>query len=300
METYVISFRAMGSQINVWLESAEDGPAILQVVPDWVEAIEAALSRFRLESELSRLNQRVGKWTDVSELMQANLSEALRAARATDGLVTPFVWSALVAAGYDRSFEAMQEATNIGTPSPLSYWQAVQLDAETRQVWLPDRIDLGGTAKGWTAQTIAHRLAVHGACLVDLGGDIVGSGGPWRVDLHDPFHPSTPFVSLTLRDRAVATSGTDYRRWGVNQHHIIDPRTGAPALTDLVSVTVIHHDAVLAEAFAKAVLIQGAVAGLNWLAQQEGAIGLAFKHDGSVMATENFSAYIQTPINEGA
>lgn len=300
METYVISFRAMGSQANVWLETAEDGSAILRQVPNWVEAIEATLSRFRPESELSRLNQRVGNWMSISEIVQASLAEALRAACATDGLVTPLALSALVAAGYDRSFEALQEVTNSGPASPVSHWQAIQVDAEMRQVRLPDRIDLGGTAKGWTAQLIGKRLTKHGACLVDLGGDIVGYGKSWKVDLHDPFYPATPFASLSLQDRAVATSGTDYRRWGNNQHHIIDPRTGAPASTDLVSATVIHRDAVLAEAFAKAVLIQGGFAGLNWLAQQEGAAGLAFKHEGSVLATENFSTYVQTPIKEGA
>jgi thiamine biosynthesis lipoprotein len=294
MQTYVIAFRAMGSQVNVWLETGEDGTVILQQVPGWLEDIEAVLSRFRPTSELSYLNRQVGKRVTVSDIMCTNIAQALMAARLTGGLVTPLVLRALVAAGYDRSFEMLQGTVTGRTEGvPLCDWEGIQLNETARRVWLPDQIDLGGTAKGWSAQLVANRLAGYGAALVDLGGDIVGRGKPWAVQLHDPFQPDTPFTTLTLHDEAVATSGTDYRRWGTRQHHIIDPRTGIPADTDVVSATVIHPDAVLAETFAKAVLLQGSRAGLSWLAQQPQTAGAVFDREGRVLATENFQTHIQ-------
>jgi thiamine biosynthesis lipoprotein len=302
MDTYVISFRAMGCQINVWLETDGDGSAILQQVPDWIEAIETRLSRFRPDSELSRLNTRVGDWVTVSETMCHALAEARRAARITDGLVTPLVLPALLAAGYDRSFDLLSDGSSPPAPAhdtntshntdSLNQWGMIQLDVRSSRVWLPGPVDLGGTAKGWAAERIADQLAEYGACLVDLGGDIVGRGSSWPVQVHDPFHAETPFNTIGLADRAIATSGTDFRRWGVNKHHIIDPRSGQPAVSDLVSATVIHPDAVLAEAFAKAVLLQGSLNGLAWLAQYPDAAGLAFDHEGRVLATENFLPYI--------
>jgi thiamine biosynthesis lipoprotein len=93
-------------------------------------------------------------------------------------------------------------------------------------------------------------------------------------------------------DRAVATSGTDYRQWGDGKHHIIDPRSNAPAQSDLVAVTVIHPDAVLAEAYAKAVLIRGSIDGLAWLTDQPDAAGLVFDHEGRVLASERFRHYL--------
>lgn len=302
MSVFATSFRALGSQVNVWLDTddpAVDGVLALRQVPGWLEEIEAALSRFRPDSELSRLNQRLREWVDSSETMQCNLDAALRAARITGGLVTPLVLRALVAAGYDRSFEMVHqvEASDGNEPMPVRRWESIQLDRAAGRVWLPDAIDLGGTAKGWAAQQVAQRLSAHGPALVDLGGDIVGQGKPWMVYVFDPFRPETPFAAVRLHDCTIATSGTDYRRWGAGRHHIIDPLTGLPSQTDVVSATVIHPDAVLAEAYAKAVLLQGSVAGLNWLAQHDRAAGLVFDRLGRVLATENFQAHI-TPMHK--
>jgi len=131
---------------------------------------------------------------------------------------------------------------------------------------------------------------------VDLGGDIVARGKPWPIELHDPTNPNHPFATFALADAAVATSGTDFRRWGAGKHHIIDPRSGDPAVTDLISVTVVHPDAVLAEAYAKAVLLQGSRDGLTWLTHQTDATAVAFDYQGRVLATDN----VQTQVTQGA
>jgi len=276
------TFRAMGSSINVWL----DGHGTLYHVPYQIEAYEACLSRFRPNSELNQLNQQVGEWVLVSSVLQDNLIAAHEAAQATDGLVTPLVLNALIMAGYDRDFDDLPTSYQSLAPIHLHHWQ--QIEIINNHVWLPDQIDLGGTAKGWVAQTLAQEL---GVALVDIGGDIFANGKSWAIHITDPFNPSKSFATVAIENQAIATSGTDYHRWGKNRHHIIDPRTTLPAETDVLSATVIYPDAVLAEAFAKAVLLQGSHDGLAWLNNQEDAAGLVFRHDGSVLATSNFQAY---------
>lgn len=271
-----LSFHAMGSTVNVWAE------ADVREIPAQVEAYEAILSRFRSDSDLMRLNAQLGEGVAVDDVLAENLRAALSAAHLTGGLVTPLVLKALVMAGYADDFSVPLPAWDGAIH--LHDWRDIHVDAN--QVWLPDEIDFGGTAKGWTAARIAQDL---GTALVDMGGDIVATGRVWTVLVADPFQPDQPFATVTLKDRAIATSGTDYRG-----QHIIDPRTGRAAQTDVLSATVIHPDAVSAEALAKAVLIMGSAAGLHWLSTHPDAAGLVFCHDGSVIATENF----QTTIKE--
>ena len=119
-----------------------------------------------------------------------------------------------------------------------------------RLILLPEGvgIDLGGIAKGWTIQQAAHRLGMWGPCLVDAGGDIacVGTppGEPWVVTVADPRRRTSAdedIAVLSLSNAAIATSSRVYRSWrhaGRPAHHLIDPRTGAPAATNILSVTV--------------------------------------------------------------
>lgn len=135
------------------------------------------------------------------------------------------------------------------------------------------RLDLGGIAKGWAADIAAQRLAKAGPALIDAGGDIAVSGpmadgSPWPIAIANPFAPEDSLGLLLLVRGAVATSGRDYRRWtrgGVEQHHIIDPRTGQPAQTDVLSATIVAPDGPAAEMAAKVALILGSQAGLAWL-----------------------------------
>jgi thiamine biosynthesis lipoprotein len=117
------------------------------------------------------------------------------------------------------------------------------------------------------------RLQIEGPALVNAGGDIAISGpraggSPWQIGIADPFRPGKEIETLFLNGCGVATSGKDRRRWmhnGILQHHIIDPFTGQPAETDLLTVTVIAPNVMEAEAAAKAAFILGSRAGLEWV-----------------------------------
>ncbi len=287
---YSTAFKAMGCQINLWLDTEEDGTAILSRTPAWVEAYEAILSRFRPMSELSQLNQHIGQPVEVSDTLLTTIRAAVHAAAITEGLYNPLILQALIAAGYDRNFEQIQSTRFSTKGMSVAEWRDLRIEEQT--VVLPAPLDLGGVAKGWIAEQIAQRLSLYGTCLVDAGGDLVARG-TWTVGVFNPL-TQADVVSVRLTDAAIATSGIDYRRWGHHQHHLIHPQTGRPAETDVLTATVIHLRAVKAEAFAKTLILRGGEAGLQWLGIHDPtAAALVICKDGSLLSTPNFKEFIQ-------
>ena len=270
-----VEFRAMGGAMLVGRDSdTPEAAAWLAEAPLWFEEWERHLSRFRPQSELSALNRTPGRWVPVSAALWAALGAGLAAAEATGGLVTPTLLDAVEAAGYTRDFAAGtwadEGAPAAPPPAPApEAWRRIERDERRRLVRLPAgvRLDLGGIAKGWAADEVARRLGPVAPTLVDAGGDIAVSGpmadgSPWPVAVDDPQRPGARLDLLLLTAGGVATSGRDYRRWRQGEgegdaHHIIDPRTGAPARTDALSATVVAPSAAAAEAGAKTALIQG-------------------------------------------
>jgi thiamine biosynthesis lipoprotein len=133
----------------------------------------------------------------------------------------------------------------------IGRWREIELDTARQAVRLPVGVglDLGGIAKGDTAQQALNLLAQTGPALVDAGGDLVAGLAPagcpgWPVALSTPWREAAPTRDLAtfwLADGALATSGVDYRSWvqdGLVAHHLIDPQTGQPAETDLLTATV--------------------------------------------------------------
>jgi thiamine biosynthesis lipoprotein len=288
-----IEFRAMGCRMTAMIEGGGNSAQTrLEQVPVWFEAWETALSRFRPESELSRLNESAGESVVVSPAMWDVMRMARQAARMSQGLVTPAVLSALVAAGYDRSFDLLEDVTPAAqSPARPAAWQAIEFDAPRRAIRLPlgMRIDLGGVAKGWAATRAVKRLASIGPALVEAGGDIAVSGPrrggtPWQIGVADPFHPDRDMASMFVSRGGVATSGQDHRRWkrgGAWNHHLIDPRTGLPAETDVLCATAWAPSLGRAEAAAKVISILGSAAGMEWADQQRDLETLVVLTDGT-------------------
>ncbi|MCE9575897.1 MAG: FAD:protein FMN transferase [Deltaproteobacteria bacterium] len=241
-------------------------------------ASERRFSRFDPDSELSRLNRATAPMAVSRELFLA-VRRARSYAIATHGLFDPGVGAALIASGYDRSFApgALDRPT-AGAAAPASVLQ-LELDAATRTVVRPPgvTIDLGGMAKGLTVDRAA--ALGTGAFAVDAGGDAMLRGdGPdgdgWIVDVEDPRDPARVIASLRVRDRAVATSAPNRRWWrvgGAIAHHLIDPRTGRAAASDLLQATVVAPTAELADVLAKTAFLLGARAATRFL---DGRVGL--------------------------
>jgi thiamine biosynthesis lipoprotein len=301
-----LEFRAMGCQMLVVVDS-DDASASesLAQVPVWFAEWESSLSRFRDDSELSALNRADGKPFRVSETMWQVLQVAMRAAGKSEGLVVPTMLDALQAAGYDRSFDSIDASavsTDGPTVKPAADWRAIRLDAKTRTVRLPRwmHLDFGGVAKGWAADQAVRQMSVIAPALVDAGGDIAlsaaqANGDPWPISIADPIHPDSDLELLLVGHGGIATSGRDYRRWqrhGKWQHHIIDPRTGVPAETDVLSATVIAPTTVSAEVAAKAALILGSHKGLQWIEARSEFACLLVLEDGRQVRSGRMEGYV--------
>lgn len=297
-------FRAMGCQMLAVVDSNKPSVAArLAAVPGWFEEWEQQLSRFRTDSDLSRLNTSNGHPMTVPPALWKVLTVALEKAEQSEGLVQPTMLAQLEAAGYDRSFDVLGlDNWAMSQHKPVLDWRLIALNVRTHTVTLPHgmRLDLGGVAKGWSADRAAHWLAALGPALVDAGGDITVSGPmadgqPWPIAIANPFLSEESLGTLLLSHGAVATSGRDYRRWmrgSVEQHHIIDPRTGRPARSDVLSATVIAPDGPTAEMAAKAALILGSQDGLKWLNDHPSFAGLLVLDNSRVVYSNRMALYL--------
>ena len=275
-------FRAMNTDVGVWVWStaAVRAPIIGRSL-EWAEGVfarvEDELSRFRSNSALSRLNQAGGGPQAVSPLLWTVLLSALQAAEDSGGIYDPTLLRTLERIGYDRSFETIHDrdgAAVIAGRLTLGSWRRVRLDSAAQSVSLPSdlALDFGGIAKGWTVDRVARALAPLGPVLVDAGGDlrVIGAAGgeAWPIAVQDAFDPERDRAVVRLGEGALATSSIGGRQWhrgGRLLHHVIDPRTGTAAASDLHSVTVRAPSAAMADVAAKVVLVLGSVSGSAYL-----------------------------------
>jgi thiamine biosynthesis lipoprotein len=264
-------------------------------------AVDRACSRFRPDSELSRLNAAGGAITSISELFAELIEAALRAARLTAGDVDPTCGQALEEIGYDRDFAVLRAAGG-AAPRPgqptgtVPGWRNVHLDRTRRLVQLAGgaQLDLGATAKAWAADRCAEIIAAKAdsGVLVSLGGDIAVAGPApadgWRVRVTDDHAagPEAPGQTVTIRSGGLATSSTTVRTWalgGRRVHHIIDPATGEPARSCWRTVSVAAGSCVDANTASTAAIIRGEAA-VSWL-RDAGLPARLVREDGSAQTT---------------
>ncbi len=193
----------------------------------------------------------------------------------------------------------------LNVTSDLGQWAAVEFDEDRQAVRVPSGVylDLGGIAKGDTAQQVVDLLRDAGPCLVDAGGDLVAGAAPedlpgWPVAISAPRRDSVTeqddLVTLWLAEGALATSGVDYRRWTQNgqpMHHLIDPRSGRPAETDGLTASVLASTAAVAEAWATSALIAGPGRGMDTLAGHDVA-GLMVTRTGQALLTPRMHQHL--------
>lgn len=281
MSSADVSFRAMGADIRLIVESREgqpDADAAVGRAQEFVERFEARLSRFRPSSELCALNADPHAEVPVSALLRDTVRAGIRAAASTDGLVDPTLVGEIEAVGYADSREgsvpvALTEALAFApqrrpaSPSPRARWREVVVDEAFGLIRRPPgvRFDSGGIGKGLAADLLAEWLAAHARFVVDCGGDLRVGGTAIAAEPFDVLveHPLSGehTHSFRLGGGAVATSGLNVRVWrrddGRYAHHLIDPATGEPAWTGLIGATALGPTAVEAETLAKAALLSG-------------------------------------------
>ncbi len=281
-------FRAMGTTITLLLPEKQrtEGLVLIRAL---FEEWEETLSRFRPQSELSRLNQAAGKQAFVSELLFKVLKEALAAAHATQGIFDPTLLPQLRQIGYDRSFDELpaQVPESGYQGKPGGAWQTIQLDDIVHGVRMPPdiQLDFGGIGKGMAVDAALEvlRKANIQAAIVNAGGDLGTLGLAQGADTWYIAVPGKDCTwSLPLERGAMATSGIARRAWQqgeVKRHHLLDPRTGLPVENGLWSVTVVAARCVQAEIAAKVAFILGLEEGKTFL-QKNQLAGLFVQEDG--------------------
>jgi FAD:protein FMN transferase len=265
------TFRAMGCPITL---TAIDSPearfaADAHELAALAETWEARFSRFRPESELSRLNAFAGTGAlRVDPILFDMIALAVSIAHQSLGAFNPLVLPALLGSGYDRTFREVEARSEwqASSGSPVPGIEAITLDRDARTVALAAgaQIDLGGIAKGAFVDAAFALVAERwpGGCL-NVGGDLRLWGAPpdgdaWLTGIEDPLHPERDLAIAKITDPrragAIATSGRNRRRWRTDRgtaHHLIDPRTGEPARGAIETATAFAANATTADIAAK-------------------------------------------------
>jgi len=289
-----VEFEALGGLAVVLTTdpAADVLDAAAEAVRAEVAAIDAACSRFRDDSELSRVNARSGEHVTVGPLFAQALTAALRAAELTNGDVDPTCGASLRSLGYDVDFAALAAGP---LPSAVARagagWTAVEWDAARSRVRIPagTALDFGATAKALAADRAARRaaLATGRGVLVSLSGDIAVYGpaptGGWHVRVADDHRhgDDAPGQTITVTEGGLATSSTTVRTWHaysaaapdsdqtattrITVHHIVDPGTGRPATGCWRTATVAAATCLDANIAATAAIVRGRPAAA-WLA----------------------------------
>ncbi|MFE0462357.1 FAD:protein FMN transferase [Kitasatospora sp. NPDC058965] len=265
------TFEVFGTTAQLLVTEPARLPLALRLLRTELAAIDAACSRFRPDSELSRVNAAAGAAVPVGPLLAEALEVAWHAAAASGGLVDPTVGNAVIGLGYDRTFAALRpEQLGPAVTAPAPGVRRVAWDPGQRRLRLPHGVslDLGATAKAWAADRSAGRIAaaVHCGVLVNLGGDLAVAGptpeGGWRVAVADDHRaPAADAPVVAVRTGGLATSGTAVRAWqrgGLRLHHVVDPRTGRNPAACWRTVTVAATTCVDANTAATAALVAAA------------------------------------------
>jgi FAD:protein FMN transferase len=283
MSYHDLTFEAMGCEVRLLIGDPLPGAPPAQDAAGrgrlFIEEFEAALSRFREESELSRFNRDPDGVVPASPLLRRAVKAGLWAARESGGLVDPTLVEAIIAAGYSSSRAGVEPASLTealaaaparcpGRPNPQADWRRIAVDDQAGTIRRPPGVafDTGGTGKGLAADMVAEGiLRGYSRYVVDCGGDVRVGGfaaqlDPFAIHARHPIdHEHACIFELTTG--GIATSGLDVRIWrredGSHAHHLLDPSTGEPAWTGLVGVTALGRTALEAETLSKQALLSG-------------------------------------------
>lgn len=272
----------MGTAIRVelWSEDRANGEAAIAAVMQEMHRIDAAMSPFKPDSELSRINREAAQRpVSLTPEMFALIQRSIAFSRISDGAFD--ITFASVGRLYDYRERVKPSDAQLAAARAAIGYQNLVLDPQActvRFAHAGTRIDLGGFAKGYAVDNGAHILRRHGIAhgIVTAGGDthIIGDrrGRPWAIGIRDPRRQGEVVAMLPLEDTALSTSG-DYERFfesdGVRFHHVIDPRTGKSP-SHVQSVTVIAPDGLTTEAFSKCVFVMGVEKGLQFIESKSG------------------------------
>lgn len=292
----VVTIRAIGSNSAFAVEEAFRA----------IKRVEALFSKFDEDSEVARINAGAGTWVSVSPEVFNLIALSKTYGELTDGAFDITIGPLMSLWGFSsRRYHVPSPEELLAVKEYVDY-RKIALNTEHNQVKIPlgFRLDLGGVAKGYAVDKATE--ALHGAGirqgLINAGGDITTlgnrpDGNPWRVGIQHPFELGAVLAVLPLTDQAVVTSG-DYERFfeeqGVRFHHILNPKTGYPA-ENLVSVTVVAKEALMADILSTAFFVLGVDASLKVLESLSFVDAVFVDKEGEITVSEGLRRKIVYP-----
>ncbi|SEJ32503.1 thiamine biosynthesis lipoprotein [Sphingobium sp. AP50] len=257
-----------------WSAQVVDPPAgCLTAIEAVLARIIEQMSNWEPDSVISRFNRlTVGEWMPIPDEMRTVLAAGLEMARLSSGAFDPAIGRLVDQWGFGPGTQSVSETI----PAP---WTRIEIDGWRARRLADVTLDFSGIAKGFAVDAVATELRALGVVhfLVEIGGELRGDGirpdfQPWWVDVEAPPDLIVPTLRVALCDLAIATSG-DYRRFRLADEsrlsHSIDPATGAPIAQGVASVTVLHEQTMMADAWATAITVMGPDKGMK----------LATRHD---------------------
>jgi thiamine biosynthesis lipoprotein len=299
----------MGSPLTVTLP-APASPDLFEAVFDEVARLEAVLSNWRDDSELSRLNAGAARAPfrcspDLFEAIVQSIAWAENTGGAFDPTVEPVVRELGL---FGDPYDGRAPAADPPAAGTRADWRAVACDREARTVRFASDgmgIDMGGIGKGIALDAAARvlRAAGRSRALIDFGGQVLAVGGPeggagWAVAVADPDDRDRTIARLRIRDRSLSTSAPRGRRGPGGAGHIIDPRTGAPASFS-GSVTVAAADATGADALSTALCVMGLEAGGAWAGRRDVAALFAWRDATGILRMRSTRAWDRMVDEDG-
>jgi thiamine biosynthesis lipoprotein len=270
MKRYQEERKALGSQalLTLVLDEVTEPQPLFAKLWQLIDSFEASFSRFNEASETSRFNHKAGGYASVSDEFKDLLIACVSFSEETGGLFNPFILPNLQREGYVGSW-----------PTPANYKDAVdyrdrlslpgiskmKINGNKVRIPINSAIDFGGIGKGYLLDQLASYLDAKGQTRywLSLGGDIICNGfdvddQPWFVKIQHATKSDELVGAINNAGAklAIATSGITKRK-GKDWHHIIDPRTGESAETDVLSVTVVALSAATADVYAKCLVVLG-------------------------------------------
>lgn len=259
-------------------------PGCAAVIGDVLAHVISQMSNWEADSDISRFNALpVGTWASLPADMMTVLKAGLDIARRSGGAFDPAIGRLVQRWGFGASGIGGPEMV----PTHPAPWTMIEIAGGKVRRLADVALDFSGIAKGFAVDAVAQALRGHGArhFLIEIGGELRGDGvrpdlQPWWVDVEAPPGLSVPTLRIALCGLSVATSG-DYRRFrsegGMHLSHSIDPATGRPITNDVASVTVLHEQAMLADAWATAITILGPKRGMALAAREDLAARLILR-----------------------
>lgn len=287
---------AMGTIVSVTLYESDDDK--IDDIFSYIYSLDSMISRYNEKSYIAMINSNAGiSPVTVPDEVYGLVKVSLEMAKETDGLFNPAIGPLSSLWGFGTEDARVPSSDEIESVLPLLDWRKIKLSDDDNSVFLENEgmaIDLGAVGKGWAADMIdsyLDELCVEHA-LVNLGGNVLLHGGKadgsaWRVGIRDPENLSSSYASVAIEDGTVITSG-GYQRYiekdGEVYHHILNPETGYPFQTDILSATVIGDSGTLSDMLSTVIFASGS----------DKAEEIADKHDVSIILKLTDGSVINT------